>query len=249
MTRRLALAALLPLALGLAACNKGGEDAASAGLSGDPIAPIAAPAGKNWAETVAITEEGGYRMGNPDAPIKVIEYASLTCPHCADFTAEAGSELRDQFVASGRVSYEMRNLVRDGVDLTLVQLTRCSAPESFFALTDQTFANQRAFFDKAQNAPKPAQEAAFAAAPAQRGMAIAKLVGADEFFAARGIGADQAGKCLADTANAEKIATMSNEQSVKYDIQGTPTFMINGRKVDYNTWPKLKDELMKLGAR
>jgi len=66
---------------------------------------------------------------------------------------------------------------------------------------------------------------------------------------ARGIGADQAGKCLADTANAEKIATMSNEQSVKYDIQGTPTFLINGRKVDYNTWPKLKDELMKLGAR
>lgn len=246
--RTLAFASIVPLALGLAACGKG-DEAAPAGLSGDPIAAIAPPAGKLWAETVTISPEGGYVMGNPDAPIKVIEYGSLTCSHCAEFAEASGVELRDQFVASGRVSYEFRNLIRDGIDLTLAQLTRCAAPESFFALTDQVFANQKAFFESAQAASKEQQEGAFNAAPAQRGMAIATLVGAPDFFAARGVGKDAAAKCLADTAGAEKLATQSNEQGQKFGIEGTPTFFINGKKQDFNAWPQLKDALIKAGAR
>ena len=247
--RHLGLIALAPLALGLAACNKGGSDAGSAELSGAPIAAVAPPAGKTWAEVVKVTDEGGYQMGNPDAPIKVIEYGSLTCPHCAEFAETAGVELRDQYVASGRVSYEFRNMVRDAIDLTLVQLVRCSPPESFFALTDQTFANQKAFFEKAQGASKAEQEAAFAAAPNLRGAAIANLTGSLDFFAARGIAKQQANTCLADSKTAEKLATMSNEQGQKYNIEGTPTFFINGKKQDFNTWPQLKDALIKAGAR
>ena len=53
-----------------------------------------APAGKSWAETVVITPEGGYRMGNPDAPIKIVEFASLTCSHCAEFAEAASASLR-----------------------------------------------------------------------------------------------------------------------------------------------------------
>ncbi|WP_374527783.1 thioredoxin domain-containing protein [Novosphingobium sp.] len=246
--RRLGLAAVLPLVLGLAACGKGGESD-TAGLSGEPIAAIAPPAGKLWTETVNISPDGGYVMGNPDAPIKVIEYGSLTCPHCAEFAETSGVELRDQFIASGRVSYEFRNVIRDGIDLTLAQMVRCGAPESFFALTDQVFANQKSFFETAQNAGKDQQDSAFKAAPAQRGMAIANLIGAPDFFAARGVGKDQLGKCLADSAAAEKLATLSNEQGQKYGIEGTPTFFINGKKEDFNTWPLLKDALMKAGAR
>lgn len=247
--RHLGFIALAPLALGLAACNKSADGTATAELSGAPIAKIAPPAGKTWAEVVKVTDEGGYQMGNPDAPIKVVEYGSLTCPHCAEFAELSGVEMRDTFVASGRVSYEFRNLIRDGIDLTLAQLVRCSPPESFFALTDQTFANQKTFFEKAQNAGKPAQEAAFSAAPAQRGAAIAGLTGAIDFFAARGISKDQANTCLADVKSAEKLATMSNEQGQKYNIEGTPTFFINGKKQEANTWPLLKDALMKAGAR
>ncbi len=112
--RRVALIALAaPLALGLAACSK--EEGTAGSLSGEPIATIAPPAGKAWAEVVTKTPEGGYRMGNPEAPIKLIEYGSLTCSHCAEFAHEAMAELRDSFVASGRVSFEMRNFVRDGI--------------------------------------------------------------------------------------------------------------------------------------
>jgi len=241
-------AALAPLVLGLAACNNKGEDA-PAGLSGQPIAKIAPPAGKAWSDVVTITPELGYRMGNPEAPIKLVEYASLTCPHCAEFSHEATAELRDQFVASGRVSYEMRNMIRDGLDLYLTQLTRCGAPEGYFALTDQTFANQAAFFKTAQDAGKAAQEAAFSQPPEKRGLAIANLAGMTDFFAARGISKEQAAACLADTAKATTLANASTEQGEKYKIEGTPTFIINGAKLDANTWPLVKAELEKLGAR
>lgn len=240
--------ALAPLVLGLAACGSKDEQA-SAGLTGDPIAKVAPPAGKAWSDVVTITPELGYRMGNPEAPIKLVEYASLTCPHCAEFSHEATAELRDQFVASGRVSYELRNMVRDGLDLYLTQLTRCGAPESYFALTDQTFANQAAFFKTAQDAGKAAQEAAFSQPPEKRGLAIAQLAGMTDFFAARGISKEQAATCLADTAKATALANASTEQGERLKIEGTPTFIVNGAKLDVNTWPLVKAELEKLGAR
>ena len=96
-----------PLALGLAACGK--DKGADAGLSGEPIAKIAPPAGKAWTDVVSKTPEGGYRMGNPDAPIKLVEYGSLSCPHCAHFAQEAFASLASDFVDSGRVSFEFRS--------------------------------------------------------------------------------------------------------------------------------------------
>ena len=80
--RRLALAlCAAPLALGLAACG----DADEGGLpSSEPIAKIAAPAGQQWVDAVAVTPEGGWLVGNPEAPIKLVEYGSLTCPACAN---------------------------------------------------------------------------------------------------------------------------------------------------------------------
>ncbi|MEQ1542574.1 MAG: thioredoxin domain-containing protein [Novosphingobium sp.] len=246
--RRIALvAALAPLALGLAACNK--EDAAGPALSGAPLAAIAPPAGKSWAETIAVTPEGGYLMGNPQAPIKLVEYGSLTCSHCAEFAHAATAELRDSFVASGRVSFEFRNFIRDAIDLTAAQLTHCGPPESFFALTDQVFANQMTFMEKAQTAGKPAQDAAFSLEPAKRGPAIGELTGLTEFFASRGIAKDQANACLADAAKAEAMAAQVTKQADQYQITGTPTFLINGKKADFGAWPELKVELERLGAR
>jgi len=246
--RRLALIALAaPLALGLAACSK--EEGPAGSLSGEPIANVAPPAGKAWAEVVTKTPEGGYRMGNPEAPIKLIEYGSLTCSHCAEFAHEAMAELRDSFVASGRVSFEMRNFVRDGIDITAAQLTRCGSPESFFALTDQVFANQAAIIQRVQAAGEPAFQAAMTQPDAQRGMAIAKLAGLDEFFAARGLSKDQAAACLANPADAQAMAKNAQEQGEQLQITGTPTFLINGTKETANTWAEIKAKLQTLGAR
>ncbi len=236
-----------PLALGLAACGSGGDGGDKP--TGEPIAAIAPPEGKAWSEVIGKTDEGGYRMGNPDAPIKIVEYGSLTCPHCADFAQESAEELRDTFVGSGRVSFEFRNFVRDPIDITAAQLTRCGSPESFFALTDQAFANQTAMIENAQKAGEQAYGAAIGQPADKRGIALARLTGLIDFFAARGIAKDQANACLADSANAAALAEMARKQGEELDITGTPTFLINGQKVEINTWPELKARLENLGAR
>ncbi len=245
---RIALGLLAaPLALSLAACgDKGGE---AGGLSGDPIAKVAPPAGKAWTDMVVKTTDGGYRIGNPEAPIKVIEFGSLTCSHCADFAHESAPELAPVFVASGRVSYEFRNFVRDPIDITAAQLTRCGAPESFFALTEQVFAYQPQIFEKAQAAGNPAFEAAASQPEDKRGFAIAQLTGLADFFAARGVAIDQAKACLADGAAARALAEGAEKAGKDFDITGTPTFIVNGQKVEVNTWPELKARLETMGAR
>lgn len=245
--RRISLALLAaPMVLGLAACSKDGT--ANGGLSGDPIAKIAAPAGKAWADMISKTAEGGYRMGNPDAPIKVVEYGSLTCSHCAEFSEKATVPLRDNYVASGRVSYEFRNFVRDAIDLTAAQLTRCGTPEGYFALNEQVFADQPNIFKRAQSAGA-ALEAATKQPPEKRAIAIAEALGFTEFFAARGISKDQAQACLANAAEAEAIAKRTEAAGVQYSIEGTPTFILNGTKIEDNSWEALKTKLEAMGAR
>lgn len=247
--RPLALAVLAaPLALALAACGSdGSKDGAPP--SGEPLEKVAPPAGTTWAEQVTKSKDGGYVLGNPEAPIKLVEFASLTCPHCADFAAKSKTELRETFVNSGRVSYEFRNYVRDAIDLTAAQLTRCAAPESFFGLTDQVFLNQAAMFAKAQAAGEAAYTAAMQAPDAKRGQAIADLTGLGDFFAARGVSKDQSAACLANAAEAQALAKATQDSSTEYGITGTPTFLLNGSKMDVNTWPEVKAALEKAGAR
>lgn len=248
--RKLAITSLiLPLALGLAACK--GETSGTEGPTGAPIAKIAPPAGKTWAETVVTTPEGGFRMGNPEAPIKLVEFGSMTCSACKNFAEMSAVELRDNFVASGRVSFEFRNYVRDPLDVTIAQLARCGAPEGFFARTDQAFANFGAMSEYAQT--KGGGEAAFQAAQAapatQRGAAYARLYGLLDFFASRGVSNDQALSCLANADEATALAQRTAEYTKTYAIEGTPTFLLNGSKMDVNTWPMVKAELERAGAR
>jgi protein-disulfide isomerase len=240
--------AALTLSLLLAGCGKAESPAADPAASVAKIAPIAAPAGKSWAETVATTPEGGYRLGNPDAPIKLIEFASLTCSHCAEFAAKGFTPLREKYVASGRVSLEMRNFVRDPIDITAAMLTRCGAPESYFPLSEQVFANQPAIFQAAQ-AAGPKLEAAAALPENQRFVAIAQALGLVEFFAARGIAADQSAACLAKGQSATELAERASEQGKTFDVAGTPTFLVNGAKVPVASWEELEPILQRMGAR
>ena len=81
--RRALLAFACCTALFLGSC-KGEEEGAA--TSAEAVAPVAPPAGQQWFDVVATTPEGGWLVGNPDAPIKLIEYGSLTCPACAAFS-------------------------------------------------------------------------------------------------------------------------------------------------------------------
>ena len=82
-------------------------------------AATAKPAARiDWTRTFAVTPAGGFRMGNPKAKVSLIEYGSLTCPHCRHFAQTGVKPLIQNYVRSGKVSYEYRSLVLDGTDLT-----------------------------------------------------------------------------------------------------------------------------------
>jgi len=242
----LAMAALAPLALALAACG-GTDEAATGAPSGEPVAPIAAPAGQSWVDRAAVTPEGGYVIGNPEAPIKLVEYASHTCSHCAAFSQEAAGPI-EEYVASGRVSYEIRNQVHDAIDLTLAMLVRCGSPESFHPLATQAWAN----FDQILSSAQANGAALQQATQGQGGPnypAIAEAAGLLDFFAARGISRDQAIQCLSDPSVGETIVQNSNEQSNELGVTGTPTFFVNGSKIDGTNWASVEAALQQAGAR
>lgn len=240
-------AAALPLALATAAC--GDKKADQAGTSAEPAATVAPPAGKAWTDVVVKTEEGGYRVGNPDAPIKLVEYASLSCSHCADFSKESSEKLRTDYIASGRISYELRHFMLNAFDVPATLLATCGATEVAVPLSEQFWAWQPNLFTNLQAAGDAKIQQAAALPPAQRMQAIAQLAGMTDFFASRGISKDQAAACLADTAKADALAKQTETGTTKYQVTGTPMFFINDAPVGTADWATLEPKLQAAGAR
>lgn len=245
---RLTFAALAaPIALSLAACDSAADDAAA--LDGEPIAEIPAPEGTQWVDTVTVTDGDGYLIGNPDAPIKVMEFASLTCPACAAFAANGADQLKEQYVSSGRVSYELRNQIHGPHDLILAQLVRCGPDESYHPLSDQVWKNLNAVLEPLFSNQEGFQNA-LELPENERFVAGAQVAGFYDFFAARGLSEDQARTCLADFPAMEAIANNSSQQSSDLGVTGTPTFFVNGRKLDgVLNWDGLEPVLQRAGAR
>lgn len=237
------LALIAPLALALVACG----DEVPGEEEGDAIAAIPAPGGTNWGETVTVSADDGYILGNPDAPLKLVEYASHTCGACANFSATGKPALKE-YVATGVVSFEQRNLVRDPIDVAIATLVRCGAKENMQVLSDQAWGNLEAIFANV-NANGAAYEAAGELPVEQRFVQIAEAAGLIEFFAARGLAADQQRACLADTATIEGIINNSQTQAEELGIQATPTFLLNGSKLDVNQWGDIEPVLQRAGAR
>ncbi len=246
--RKIALLTLAaPLALGLAGCGKS-PTADGQVAEGKTIAPISAPAGKKWTDIVNVSDLDGYVLGNPDAPVKLVEYASLTCPHCAEFSSEAATALRDKYVASGVVSYEIRNQIHDPFDLVMARLVRCGPKESFQPLAEQIWGDLRPLIERAQSDTAGLQSA-MKLPPNQRFVAFGDKAGLVDFFAARGLSREKANACLADGASLEAIADRSQKQSDELKVEGTPTFFINGANIGTQTWATLEPMLQRAGAR
>ncbi|WP_159976920.1 MULTISPECIES: thioredoxin domain-containing protein [unclassified Novosphingobium] len=246
--RQIALGLLVaPLALGLAACGK--KEDPAAGPSGEPIARVAPPAGKAWADMIEKTPEGGYRMGNPEAPIKLIEYGALSCSHCAEFAKESFDKLRDDYVASGRVSYEMRYFMLNVFDIPASLLATCGTTEAVIPLSEQFWAWQPKMFENMQNADKAKLAALDALPKEQQIAAVAEISGMNEFFASRGIARDQGNACVSDTAKAKALADQTQKASEQFNITGTPSFIINGNSVGSGSWAEIEPKLQQAGAR
>lgn len=244
MIRKLSLLAATAT---LAACGST-DGNSTAATSNAPITPVAAPNGGDWTQTVTQTPEGGMLMGNPDAKVKVIEYASMTCPHCAEFSATGEPQLVDRYVKTGQVSYEFRNFVRDPLDLTMSLIARCAgANPTFFKLTSQMFADQKGIFERVQAVPAAQQQALQGLPPGQQFQQMAQFAGLPAWAAQRGLPSSRTNACLADQGTVDRLVQVTSDGTSQYSLQGTPSFIVNGELVQGSTWelvePAIREEL------
>ncbi len=242
MTKLLALALISTVAL--AGCDTGGNSTTAA----KPADAVAAPAGTNWNETFSVTPDGGMRRGNPDAAIKLVEYGALTCSHCAEF-AEASKEPLEAMIASGKVSFEVRNFMLNVMDVPASLLARCGGAGPFFPISEQMFATQAEWLAKAQSITPAEQQAWQSLAPEQLSPVLATKLGLDSFVEARGISADKAKACLTDRKAIDQLGEITQRAQTEFNVTGTPTFVLNGKTVpNVADWKSLEPVLRDAGA-
>jgi protein-disulfide isomerase len=145
-------------------------------------------------------------MGSPSAPVTIIEYASMTCPHCAHFSVETFPKLKEKYIDTGKVRYIMREYPIDGLAAAAFMLARCAGPDKYYPMIEALFAEQKTWAVKDPLPPL---------------LAIAKQAGfTDESFRA----------CLDNKELLGKIRQIRDRGQQKFKVDATPTFYINGER-------------------
>lgn len=192
----------------------------------------AAPAVKaDWLRAIRRTSEGAIVIGNPAAKAKIVEYLSLTCPHCGALAIEAMPPLQRDYIARGLASLEIRHAVRDGYDFVASLLLRCEPPARYLASIEALYATQPQWMERAISASStPGFDAM---SPDQKMAAAAKAAGFQSFFQARGMTPNAYAACMADAKAKEQLTAMTGNSWERDKIPGTPTIEINGKRQDH----------------
>ncbi|WP_374763573.1 thioredoxin domain-containing protein [Yunchengibacter salinarum] len=225
----LRLLAIATFSLMLAACGNG-SDSDGNGKAGDDagsdaamVADSAAAQGNSTdgANDSANDSGEGYRgdlvWGPEDAPVTVIEYASLTCPHCARFSTGTFPKIKETFVDQGQVKFIFRHFVMNQLDLAASTVMRCEGQPVAKKLLKVFFQRQ--------------QDWARAESPVDALAGYARRVG---------ISRTQFDRCLSNTGMHRFLVKMSRDGQQEYNITGTPTLVVNGEKVEDFRWENLE---------
>jgi len=186
-------------------------------------APKAAP---NWNATTAVTPAGNHIWGNPAAAARLVEFVSYTCPHCANFEAQADGPMRANYVAQGKLSVEVRSFLRNPVDLAATLLTTCGASSKFFGNHTAFMRSQEKWIGQLANPTAEQRKRWSTGEFATRTRAIAADLGFYDIMKTRGYDRATADRCLADEGKAQQLAT-GTQNAENLGITGTPSFMLN----------------------
>ena len=185
-----------------------GAVAASSGVL-PPFANLAFAEDNNPSpEDLAHAGPGGDIMiGSDKAPVTIIEYASMTCPHCAHFEETTLPELKKRYIDTGKVRYVMREFPLDALAAAGFMLARCAGPDKYETVVETLFAKQPDWVVQQPIAPL---------------MAIAKQFGfTEESFNA----------CLANQKVLDDIQAVRDHAVNKLAVNSTPTFFVNGKRL------------------
>ncbi len=212
-------------------------------LSAAAMLVVAAAPTNGWTRTVAITPLGSHLIGNPAAKVKLVEYVSYTCPHCARFQTESEGVLQLAYLPSGRIAIEVRHMLRDPIDLTVALLTNCGSKDKF-VLNHSAMLRSQATWTAPIAKSTPAQRQRWTTGEfATRNRAIAGDLKLYEAMASRGYDRTTLDRCLSDKAMAQRLVGQT-KAGVDAGVNKTPSFAINGKLLDKtDTWAELRPQL------
>jgi protein-disulfide isomerase len=183
-----------------------GTRVAPASAAAESLAPAAAPGNVQLVEAELRPDD--RFIGAADAPVTMIEYASLTCPHCADFHRNTLPKLKEEYIDTGKVRLVYRDFPLDEAGLRAAMLARCVERPRYFGLIDVLFGSQEGW-SRAKD-------------PVAALRTIGRLAGID----------DQAfDACMADQELEKSVLTSRMTGARQHDVRSTPTFIINDRKM------------------
>lgn len=164
-------------------------------------------------------------LGSADAPVTVVEYASMTCSHCADFHTRVFPELKTKYVDTGKVRFLFREFPFDPVATAAFMLARCMPEDKYFPMVSTLFETQKSW--------------AYSKDPAAGLLAVVRQTGMSQ--------ADFE-KCLNDQDLAQKVQESARYANTELGVNATPTFFINGKKLsgafDIASWDKELEPLL-----
>ncbi len=211
-----------------------------------PVRRVAQPVARDWNHTITRTPAGEVVIGNPAARVKLTEYVSYTCPHCAAFTAESAPVLRARWVRSGQVSVAIHPAVREPLDLAAAMLARCSGAR-FGAVHDAIYAGQTAWYTKGAEYIQANVTQLNGEAVLPRLRALADGAGLTAIASAAGGMTPRAvAACYATDADMNRIVALTDD-ALKV-IEGTPSFALGGKFLGFATWAALEPQLRAAGA-
>lgn len=175
---------------------------ASAIAASQPATDIPKPTG-HFTDLMITADD--HAIGQPNAPITVVEYASLTCPHCAHFANDVLPEIKKEYILTGKVRLIYRDFPLDRLALYGSMIARCSGPIRYFSVIENLFAAQESW----AGAKDP----------------IAALTKIAE---SHGMSAEDVQACLADKSVGDAVLKQRLDGDKIFHISGTPTIIIGG---------------------